>query len=116
MMPRALETHEVYHSFALELEGGKIKAIPKKSEQFDAAEHKKLSGTGYEGFKAIEDLVQAGTRVKIFGTAKQEGDGWVLHYTKLEVAEAGEAEAEAVPKKKKKVKSKAKVKGKKKPK
>lgn len=121
MMPRKLQTHEVYHSFDLELQDGRIHAVPKKPGDFSSDDHKALSGVGYEGFKAIEDLVSPGMRVRIYGTAKKQDERWVLQYSKLEVVEgAGSATPTGtgknnlkVPKKKGKSKVKAKSKKKK---
>lgn len=108
--PRKLRTEEVYHSFEIELEDGKIVAVPKKTDAFSADEHKELSGVGYDGFKAIEDLVSPGMRVRIFGTARQKDGRWVLTYTKLELVEDVPASTPATPAgKKKKKKSKRKA-------
>jgi hypothetical protein len=113
MMPRKLQTHEVYHSFDLEMTDGKIKAIPKKPGAFSSQDHKELSGVGYEGFRATEDLVSAGVRVRIYGTARKDEDGWALEYNKLEVVQPPAVGVSPVGKTagkvpKKKAKSKAK--------
>ncbi len=119
MMPRKLRTEEVYHSFILNLEDGRINATPKKTDGFSSDEHKHLSGIGYEGFTAKEDLVSAGQRVRLWGTAKETDDGILFTYGKMEVVGPPESSEEGKPKKKKKkgkakpkAKPKAKAKGK----
>ena len=85
MIPHKLKTEEVYSPFTLELEDGKLAAVPRKSSNFSAADHKALSGMGYNGFFAREDLVPAGTRVKLWGKVHRTEEGVVLTYNRLEV-------------------------------
>ena len=111
MMLSKLKTHEVYHSFELELEDGRIIARPKKSDKFSAADHKKLSGAGYQGFRATEDLVSPGTRVRIYGVVKQGEKMLELIFNKLELVESAPSATPTTPsqkKRKKKTKSKKK--------
>lgn len=110
MMPRKLRIHEVYHPFELELEDGRIVATPKKSDDFTATDHKELSGHGYQGFRAVEELVAPGTRVRIYGVAKQGDEMWNLTFNKLELVESAPSAENGAPKKKKKKKSKSKAK------
>ena len=115
MMPRKLRTEEVYHSFVLELDDGKMSVEPKKTDAFSSDDHKELSGVGYEGFNAREELVSAGQRVRLWGVASETEDGIILKYNKMEVVGPPEAPSEGKPKKKKKkakAKAKAKAKGK----
>jgi hypothetical protein len=110
MMPRKLRTHEVYHPFELELPDGRLRAVPKTSDDFTAADHKALSGAGYQGFRAVEDLFSLGTRVRIWGVAKRDGEQWTLVYSKIErLSTTIEGDA-SQKKKKKKKKAKAKYK------
>ncbi len=95
--PRKLRVEEVYHSFDLEMEGGRIHVVPKKSDEFSSDDHKELSGVGYVGFRAVEDLVSAGSRVRLFGTLKREGDEWTLRYRKLEMIQGASAGTNGAP-------------------
>ena len=113
MMPRKLRIHEVYHPFELELDDGSLRAVPKKSDDFTSDDHKALSGHGYQGFKAIEDLVSPGNRVRIYGVAREDEGSWELTFNKLEVVPFT-APADSSGKKRKKKKKKGKAKAKKK--
>lgn len=84
-VPRKLRTCEVYHSFWLEMEGGRLRAVPAKTDSFTAEDHRALSGGPYENFRATEDLIAPGTRVRVWGKVKREDEGSVLRYTKIEV-------------------------------
>jgi len=67
---RQIKAEQVYSSFILEMEDGKIKAKPKKRNLFSADDHKQLSGTGYNGFHAVEQIVSSGMLVRIWGSIK----------------------------------------------
>lgn len=111
MMPRNLRNEEVYHSFDVELDDGtKIHVSPKKTDKFDSDDHKELSGLGYQGFKATEDLVLPGMRVRVFGNAKKEDEKWSLSYNKLEVVDYTPPPTAQKKKHKKKKKQKPKKK------
>jgi hypothetical protein len=112
MMPRQLKVAEVYHSFTLELEDGSIQAVPKKTDTFSADDHKELSGSGYQGFRATEDILSPGMRVRIWGRAKDQGDGVVLRYEKLEILGAGTESQGTTPGKTSSMPKKQKKKGK----
>ena len=112
MMPRQLKVAEVYHSFSLELDDGSILAVPKKSDSFSADDHKELSGSGYQGFRATEDILSPGMRVRIWGKAKEQDGGVVLCYEKLEILDAGVEAQVKLPGKTSRVPKKQKKKGK----
>lgn len=110
MMPRKLKTEEVYAPFVLRVDDGKLRAVPKKSSSFTAAQHKELTGVGYEGFVGLEELVLSGTKVRLWGVAKKTDEGVVLTYTKIELfgGEATDGQDKSKRRKKKKAKAKKK--------
>lgn len=101
-LPRKVRSAEVYGPFVLEMQGGRIRALPSKSDRFGGEDHRKLSGEGHENFKATEELISPGTRVRLWGKVKREGDGLVLHYHKVEVLSAAPTAEVSGGKKKKK--------------
>lgn len=105
MMPQKLTTKTVYHSFEIELPDGRVRAVPKKSDDWTPEKHRSMASSGHNGFRAIEEVFSLGTRVKVFGVARREGDAWTLTYHKLERLTV---QAEPGQKKKKKKKGKAK--------
>ncbi len=111
MMPRKLRTEEVYAPFVLRLDDGKLQAVPKSSSEFSAADHKELTGRGYENFVAQEDLVSSGTKVRLWGKAKKTDEDVIFTYTKIEIIGlAANGSQSKSKRKKKKKKSKAKKK------
>lgn len=101
MMPRRLRTEETYHAFDLELEDGRLRALPKKAARFGRDQHMALSSAGYQGFRATEQIIPLGTRVRIHGRARKVGDAWTFIYHKLEPIEAT-VRSEPVPAKRRK--------------
>lgn len=94
-----LRTAEVYSAFNLEVEGGIIKAIPKKSDPFTPDDHRVLTGSGYMGFKAIEDIISPGAHIRLWGDAKKDGDSFIIKFSKIEFIEP---KADATKRKKRK--------------
>ncbi len=82
---RPLRHVEVFQPFALELEGGRIEAVPRVPGAFAREDHQELASHGYQGFIAAEELVTARARVRVRGVAKRSGDSWVVTYRKIEV-------------------------------
>jgi hypothetical protein len=105
LQPQKLKVREVYHRFVIQLPDGRVNAVPKKTDQWTAEEHRALAASGHQGFRAIEEVFSLGTRVKVFGVVKRDGDVWTLTYNKVERL-ALQAEPGAKKKKKKKAKAK----------
>lgn len=83
---RRLREAEVYTPFKLVMEDGIVKAVPNKSDSFSAEEHRILTGAGYLGFKAVEDVILPGTRVRLWGNLKKKKDGeLVVKFKKIEI-------------------------------
>jgi len=110
-MPRKLRIAEVYSTFSLEMMGGNVRAVPGKSDDFDAKAHRDLSGKGLDGFTATEDLIASGMKVRLWGKVKTVGDERTLTYTKLEVLDQAPAASSGTKKRKKKGKQKSKARG-----
>jgi hypothetical protein len=105
MQPQKLTTKEVYHSFVVELPDGRVHAVPKKTDEWTPEHHRSMAASGHQNFRAMEEVFSLGTRVKVFGVAKRDGDEWTLTYHKIERINV---QNEPVAKKKKKKKVKAK--------
>ncbi len=84
-IPRKIRSAEVYGPFVLEMEGGRVLAVPEKSDAFAGEDHRALSGQGHENFRATEDLIALGAKVRLWGRVRREGDEVVLRYRKVEV-------------------------------
>jgi hypothetical protein len=81
---RPLRHAECFAPFELELDGGRVAAVPRVPGRFGRADHQKLAGAGYQHFQAGEQVVTARTRVRLWGVAKRQGDGWTITYRRLE--------------------------------
>ena len=96
---RPLRTAERFCPFELELEGGRLDAIPRVPGDFDAEAHQALASKGYQGFAAAEEVVGARAHVRLRGVAKRAGDGWTLTYRKIEVLKTAAAAKKATKRK-----------------
>lgn len=105
VIPRKIKTAEVYAPFSLQMDGGLVRAEPARSDAFTAADHRALSGGGHENFRATEDLIPSGTRVRVWGKVRQVDGARVLVYTKIEVLGRAPTETGTGGKKRRKKKS-----------
>ena len=101
LIQRKLREAGVYIPFNLEMEDGTIKAVPVKSDQFTAEDHRVLTGRGYEGFKAKEDVITPGTRVRLWGKLKKEDGELVVRFNKVEILQKEDKKVKRTKKKKK---------------
>jgi hypothetical protein len=86
-----------YAPFALAMEGGTLRVEPEKTDLFTQQDHLAL-GREHQGknVQAAEQLVTAGTRVRLRGVLREEPDGTpVLAMKSLEVLEKPKAGAAA---------------------
>jgi hypothetical protein len=86
-MARPLRTEERFHGFELELEDGRIVVQPRKPGTFTVEEHREMFSAGYEGFRATEEIIPLGTKVRLHGVAKKRDGSWTLTYANLEIIE-----------------------------
>ena len=82
---RPLRNVEVFAPFELELEDGRLDAVPRVPGAFAAADHQELASSHYEGFRATEEIVPTRARVRLHGDARRKGETWVLTYRRLEI-------------------------------
>ncbi|GMV39438.1 MAG: hypothetical protein AMXMBFR64_11540 [Myxococcales bacterium] len=86
----------VYTPFELELQGGTVRAVPKKTDPpMSPAEHRELQSSGREGFAAVEETILPGRHVTLRGMAKRDGDAWVVTFHELVPGDAEPAEEPA---------------------
>jgi len=72
---RVLKDVAVYvPSFDLDVGGGRVKVLCPPSGAFDKEEHRALQSGGYGGFKAVEQLIQPGVRVRVTGRLRRDGE------------------------------------------
>jgi hypothetical protein len=91
---RVLKDAEVYApSFQLTLEGGTIRVVPPRSAPFDPQEHRQFQGRGFPGFQATEQLIRAGTTVKLEGSVRRDGEEFVLHLQRIDLVTEEEQQA-----------------------
>ncbi|HVV85440.1 MAG TPA: hypothetical protein VHE35_20415 [Kofleriaceae bacterium] len=81
---RPLRHVEIFAPFELELDGGRIDAVPRVPGSFSREDHQKLAGAGYANFRATEEVVPPRTRVRVWGVARRHGDRWTLTYRRIE--------------------------------
>jgi hypothetical protein len=62
----------------LDLDGGRVLLDPRDREDFTAEDHAVLVKAGIQGFRAKEQLVKDGARVRAHGKLRQTGDQWRL--------------------------------------
>jgi hypothetical protein len=84
MTERPLRTVEGFAPFELELDGGRIDAVPATPGSFDRDAHQKLAGAGYAQFQAAELIVAPRARVRLWGVAKRKDDRWIVTYRRIE--------------------------------
>ena len=94
---RPLRTVEVFWPFELELDGGRVEAVPRVAGAFTRDDHQKLASAGYAQFQAVEQVVTPRTRVRLWGVAKPTADGWVVTYRRIEKLGSEKAAAGAKP-------------------
>ena len=82
---RPLRNVEVFAPFELELEDGRIDAVPRIPGAFTSADHQELASSHYQGFLATEEIVPTRARVRLHGDARRKGEAWVLTYRRLEI-------------------------------
>lgn len=83
---RVFKEAQVYSErFAVEMEGGTVAVVPGQNEAFGRVEHLAAVASKLPGFEAKEQVLRAGDRVEVHGTLRQDGDGWVLTSTHLEL-------------------------------
>lgn len=93
----------VYTSFELELQGGSIKATPKKSDpHITQDEHRAMQSAGHEGFVAVEETILPGRQVTLRGMVKKVDGEWVIYFHEMIAGEAEAAQEAATRRKRRK--------------
>lgn len=83
---RVVKDAEVYApSFALALEGGEVRVQSPRSASFDPQEHRQLMARGFTGFQATEQVIRPGTKVKLSGSLRRDGETWVLRLRRIDL-------------------------------
>jgi len=92
-----LKRVDVYAPFALAMEGGNLRVEPAKTAVFTQQDHLALGREHHgQNLQAVEQLVTAGTRVRVRGVLREEADGTpVLTMKRLEVLEKPKGGASA---------------------
>jgi hypothetical protein len=94
---RSLKSLEVHApAYFLELEGGSVKVAGKKSEPFSNIDHREIAGHGFQNFRAEEQVVRSGARVRIKGRVWRDGDSWVIEPRQVALLGEPESPAEAL--------------------
>jgi len=92
---RVFNQAEVYVShFRLEMEGGSVVVVPKKTDTFDSSEHWKAHASGLPGFAAEEQLIRPGDRIQVRGRLRREDDDLVIRPARIEMVGREEVPAE----------------------
>lgn len=83
---RVFQEAQVYcERFGLDLEGGSVTVVPTHSDAFGHADHQAAAASKLPGFEAKEQVLRPGDRVEVHGTLREEGGGWVLASTRVEL-------------------------------
>jgi hypothetical protein len=83
---RVVKDAEVYApSFVLALDGGEVRVQSPRSAPFDPQEHRQLLARGFTGFQATEQVIRAGTKVKLTGNVHRDGEKWVLRLRRIDL-------------------------------
>lgn len=82
---RPLRSAEVFHPFALALDGGRVLARPRTPGRFGAEDHQALLATGYAGFQAEEEIIPPRARVQVNGVVRRDGDTWTITFHRLAI-------------------------------
>lgn len=85
MQDRPLRHAEGFRPFELELDGGRVDAVPQTPGTFTREDHQKLASAGYAQFHAEEQVVPPRARVRLRGTLKHKGGAWTLTYRRVEL-------------------------------
>jgi len=83
---RVIKDAEVYAPrFAIELQGGVVAVVPRKTGSFDTAEHRAVMGRGFTGFQAHEQVIRPGDRVAIRGRVSRDGEGFRIRPEQIDM-------------------------------
>lgn len=84
-----LKRADVYAPFALVMDGGVLRVEPEKTDTFTQQDHLALVRDNQgKNVQASEQLVTAGTRVRLRGKVREEADGTlVLAMSRMEILE-----------------------------
>ena len=85
-VPKKYKKFKVFLPFDLEIEGDfKVSVVPSRSDSFDGVEHRRLLTGGPPGYRATEEVILDGTRVRVHGRARREGDRYVIRMKRMQV-------------------------------
>jgi hypothetical protein len=84
-MMRPLRSAEVFRGFGLEMDGGRIEAVPQHPGKFSQADHQALASASYAGFRAAEEVIPTRAKVRLHGVLRKKGDAWTLEFHRLVV-------------------------------
>src|SRR5690606_25903265 len=81
-----LVTATVYaDDLEIELSDGRVRLRPKQLDSFSREQHERLRERDFEDFKATETRLIRGREAILRGSAKREGDAWVVEFSQLEL-------------------------------
>jgi hypothetical protein len=99
-LERSLKSLELHTPlYFLELEGGPVKVVAKPREPFSNLDHRELASRGFQNFRAEEQLVKVGARVRLKGRVWREAgtDGmWVVEPRQIALLGEPERPAEVI--------------------
>ncbi len=88
-----LKQIEGYGPFDLQMEGGVLPVVPPKPAELDQAGHLEFTSQHGSNYRAEEELILPGARVRVEGRVRREDGRLVLHLKAVEVLEARAATA-----------------------
>ena len=97
---------EVYAPFELEMEGGVLEVVPKKTEQFDHQDHQELGKKYGANFQGTEEVVLPGAKVRIRGKVRKVDGKLVMITNQIDVLDKQAVSAGVVGDRKKRKKKK----------
>lgn len=86
---KPLRSAEVFCAFDLEMDGGRIEAVPSHPGDFSQADHQALVSAGYAGFRAAEEVIPPRSKVRMHGVLRKKGDTWTMEFQRVVVLSAG---------------------------
>ncbi len=85
---RPLRTAMVFAPrFVLEIEGGEVQVEGGTRDAFGPEDHRAAQHAGLYGFKATEQVVRPGDRIRLHGRARRDGERWVVAPEALELVD-----------------------------
>ena len=88
-MMKPLRSAEVFRAFGLEMDGGRIEAVPHHPGKFSQADHQALVSAGYAGFRAAEEVIPTRAKVRLYGILRKKDDAWTMEFQRVVVLSAG---------------------------